>query len=144
MPRSSATPKQAYLPSTNILNTKWLSEEHVSMVSDFFPVPKNEEKIKFDKDNDIPYALVRTINAIRGTVDFDVEIFPAFDYAREKHTLSIEKISESVTKINFDSINSEKPSFELLCVCSNNDDGMAQCTFKGTEFLLLKVSYTNV
>lgn len=33
--------------------------------------------------------LVRRVECIRGVVDLDVEIFPAFDYARQEHTTEI-------------------------------------------------------
>lgn len=77
------TSKQQYLPSTNILLTKFLSDEGVGQISDFMPLPADKASDEF-----IPW-LVRKVEVIRGTLEFHMECAPAFDYARASHTTTI-------------------------------------------------------
>ncbi|ELR03377.1 hypothetical protein GMDG_06118 [Pseudogymnoascus destructans 20631-21] len=93
------TTKQQYLPSSNILQTRYIHEEGAMDLIDFFPRPKNT--IVLAKQKQLPFRetvivqdevkkwLVRRVECIRGYVDIDVEIFPAFDYARAEHTVEI-------------------------------------------------------
>ncbi|PMD32566.1 glycoside hydrolase family 15 protein [Hyaloscypha variabilis F] len=95
----SYTTKQQYLPSSNILQTRYIHEEGVVDLVDFFPRPKSTHVVtkatKATKQSSFREAvavqdelkkwLVRRVECIRGEVDLDVEIFPAFDYARGKH-----------------------------------------------------------
>ena len=81
-PSNDCTAKQSY--SGNILVTKFLSEMGVSHVTDFMPLPDPKTK------NSPFYPwLIRRLECVRGEVVFDVECFPAFDYARKKHTTKI-------------------------------------------------------
>ncbi|KAF4631159.1 hypothetical protein G7Y89_g6974 [Cudoniella acicularis] len=94
------TTKQQYLPSSNILQTRYIHEDGVVDLVDFFPRPKHLDVVaKLPKQ--MPYResisirdelkkwLVRRVECVRGTVDLDVEIFPAFDYARAEHQVEI-------------------------------------------------------
>jgi len=69
--------KQIYLPDTNVLLTRFLSEEGVSEVSDFMPV-EHEEQV---------HNLVRRVKTVRGDVSFRMLCAPRFDYARAGHTV---------------------------------------------------------
>ncbi|TKA63717.1 hypothetical protein B0A49_06953 [Cryomyces minteri] len=98
------TTKQQYLPSSNILQTRFLHEDGVLNLLDFFPRP-NTKSVHVDPSVDINGTtnrrpsldprtqlkkwLVRRVECIRGTVDFNVEVFPAFNYAQDKHTTEI-------------------------------------------------------
>ncbi|KAK2755562.1 hypothetical protein FQN54_006502 [Arachnomyces sp. PD_36] len=102
-PGAKATSKQKYLPYTNILDTKWIHENGVADVLDYFPVSKSKNSPARDKkwlsghcpcsgsEHSKPQlqnrhsALIRKIECVRGTMDMVVELFPAFDYAREQH-----------------------------------------------------------
>ncbi|TVY84218.1 Uncharacterized protein LSUE1_G001108 [Lachnellula suecica] len=152
----ACTTKQQYLPSSNILQTRYIHEEGVVDVVDFFPRP-NETRVLARSAKQMPYResvagreelkkwLVRRVECIRGEVDLvgpdgaggnmerypglfktfclqlaplacsllyeiiwpsdgitslgqmglqcqsptDVELFPAFDYARGEHTTEI-------------------------------------------------------
>jgi len=74
------TSKQFYWPDTNVLVTRFLSEDGVGEVRDFMPVARRTG----DLDR---RQIVRTVRAVRGTVTFDVECHPAFDYARAEHEI---------------------------------------------------------
>lgn len=63
--RSNVTQtKQQYLPSTNILATKFLSEEGVGQVDDYMPLPASKSDKTF-----LPW-LVRHVTTIRGVLSF--------------------------------------------------------------------------
>lgn len=90
------TVKQAYLPSSNVLSTKFLSEEGVAVVTDFLP---RQSEIKTTKP--LLFWLIRRVEVIRGRVPLRMECAPAFDYARAPHTTdilpdtSVEKTNQS-------------------------------------------------
>ena len=97
------TTKQQYLPSSNILQTTFMSEEGALRLTDLFPRPKQmtplealegEHRIENVVASDgqagpLKKWLVRRIECIRGQVDVDVNCLPAFNYARDHHSVSI-------------------------------------------------------
>ncbi|KAL2143501.1 hypothetical protein VTI28DRAFT_10357 [Corynascus sepedonium] len=96
----SCTTKQQYLPSSNILQTRYIHEDGVVDLVDFFPRPKNAKVIfKGPKQGayremtsvqeELKQWLVRRVECIRGRLQLDVELFPAFGYAAEPHTTTI-------------------------------------------------------
>jgi GH15 family glucan-1,4-alpha-glucosidase len=112
-PTYDAAAKQMY--SGNILITKFLSETGVSLVTDFMPLP--DPKLK--KSPFYPW-LVRRLECVRGEVVFNVECFPAFDYAREKHTTTYID-DEKGKRILFESPDSGL-NFELLWTLDETDE----------------------
>ncbi|KAK4705655.1 hypothetical protein P7C70_g539, partial [Phenoliferia sp. Uapishka_3] len=81
---TETTSKQQYIPSTNVLATKFLSDDGVGQIQDFMPLPSSKNG-KF-----LPW-LVRRVEVIRGTLPFHMECAPAFDYARAYHETVIEE-----------------------------------------------------
>lgn len=77
-PRQESTVKQFYWPDTNVLVTRFLSDQGVAEVHDFMPV--GEEVPERFRD-----ALVRHVKVVRGRVPLRVACHPAFDYARAPH-----------------------------------------------------------
>ena len=75
---------QLYLPDTNVLLTRFLSEEGVAELTDFMPVCVEDEQ----------QALVRQVRVIRGEVKFHMRCAPRFDYARASH--KVERTSEGI------------------------------------------------
>lgn len=75
--------KQMYLPDTNVLVTRFLSQGGVGEVVDFMPVPRKSGG--FTEEN--AHQIVRIARSVRGTVKFCLECFPAFDYARQPHQI---------------------------------------------------------
>ena len=81
-PLNYARSQQLYLPDTNVLLTRFLSPEGVAEVLDFMPI---EDELKERHD------LVRGVRVIRGRMRFEVDCRPAFDYARQKHEITVGK-----------------------------------------------------
>jgi GH15 family glucan-1,4-alpha-glucosidase len=69
--------KQIYLPDSNILLTRFLSEEGVAEISDFMTV----------EDGAAWHALVRRVKTVRGEIRFRMECSPRFDYGRSGHKI---------------------------------------------------------
>ena len=76
------TTKQFYWPETNVLVTRFLSEDGVGEVRDFMPVAGRA----YDPRQ---RQIIRTVRAVRGNVSFHIECYPAFDYARADHETEI-------------------------------------------------------
>lgn len=66
---------QLYLPDTNVLLTRFLSEEGVAELIDFMPVCVEHHE----------QSLVRQLRVIRGELRFRLVLAPRFDYARAHH-----------------------------------------------------------
>jgi GH15 family glucan-1,4-alpha-glucosidase len=73
---------QLYLPDTNVLLTRFLSPGGVAEVLDFMPILSRPGE---------RHQLVRNVRVVRGRMTFDVECRPAFDYAREGHSVFVGK-----------------------------------------------------
>jgi len=71
--------KQLYIPDTNILLSRFLSEEGVAEVSDFMPVEATEQA----------HNLVRRAKTVRGEIKYRMVCKPAFDYARATHQVEL-------------------------------------------------------
>jgi GH15 family glucan-1,4-alpha-glucosidase len=72
-----AARKQLYLPDTNVLLTRFLSDGGVAEVSDFMPV----------EDAGVAHNLVRRAKTVRGEVRFSMRCDPRFDYGRAAHAV---------------------------------------------------------
>ena len=81
-PLNYARSQQLYLPDTNVLLTRFLSSEGVAEVLDFMPIEAGPKE---------RHDLVRSIRVVRGSMRFEVDCRPAFDYARQRHTISLGK-----------------------------------------------------
>lgn len=68
--------KQMYLPDTNVLLTRFLSDAGVGEVSDFMPV----EEVA------CAHTLVRRAKTVRGEIRYRMICDPRFDYGRALHT----------------------------------------------------------
>lgn len=76
--------RQMYLPETNVLLTRFLSDEGVGEVTDFMPVQRRQKA-----GASYRHQIVRKVRAVRGSVHFRLECHPAFDYARAPHRLHL-------------------------------------------------------
>src|SRR5262249_49807391 len=70
--------KQFYLPSTNILVTRFLLADGLAELEDFMPVG-------IDPDSPWYRHLYRRIRCVRGSVRIRLTCSPAFDYGRQTH-----------------------------------------------------------
>jgi len=73
--------RQLYLPDTNILLTRFLSEEGVAELTDYMPIGVAAEQ---------PNEIVRTVSVIRGEVRFRLECKPRFNYAMVGHSVQVQ------------------------------------------------------
>jgi GH15 family glucan-1,4-alpha-glucosidase len=69
--------KQLYLPDTAILVTRFLTADGVGEVTDYMPVTSQTPSSR--------HRLIRELRCVRGSIEFDIEIAPRFDYGRQKH-----------------------------------------------------------
>lgn len=69
--------KQLYFPDTNMLLTRFLSDDGVAEISDFMPI----EHLGHCHD------LVRRVKVVRGEITLRMICAPRFDYGRAKHTV---------------------------------------------------------
>ena len=77
----NVTCRQLYLPDTNILITRFMTEEGVSEVMDFMPLGPSDENYHG--------RVIRIAKVVRGTMSLKLECTPAFDYGRADHTVEI-------------------------------------------------------
>src|SRR5919112_1171836 len=79
--RGDYTTTQMYLPDTAVLVTRFSTEAGAGEVVDFMPpagtTATNEHRI------------VRMVRCIRGTMKFDIEVAPRFDYGRAPHEMHL-------------------------------------------------------
>jgi GH15 family glucan-1,4-alpha-glucosidase len=80
-PCDKARRKQFYWPATNVLITRFQSENGVGEIVDFMPIPT--------ADHPTPDQIVRQVKVSRGEMTFDLVCEPAFDYARSEHETTL-------------------------------------------------------
>ncbi|MFF3325650.1 glycoside hydrolase family 15 protein [Streptomyces sp. NPDC002889] len=73
--------KQLYLPDTAILVTRFMTEAGAGEVVDFMPVTGHTATDR--------HRLVRMLRCVRGSMTFEIDIAPRFDYGRKPHKLHI-------------------------------------------------------
>ncbi|MER5956968.1 glycoside hydrolase family 15 protein [Streptomyces sp. NPDC056121] len=76
-----ARTKQFYFPDTNVLITRFFTEEGVGEVQDFMPVCCD------GSGEGCRHRLIRRVVCVRGTVPFRSLIAPRFNYGADPHTL---------------------------------------------------------
>lgn len=69
--------KQLYLPDTNVLLTRFLSDQGVAEITDFMPVKEEENNC----------TLIRRVTTVKGKIQIKMRCNPRFDYARAGHSL---------------------------------------------------------
>jgi GH15 family glucan-1,4-alpha-glucosidase len=74
--------QQLYLPGTNVLLTRFITPQGVAEVLDFMPI---------EDDRELRHDLIRDIRVIMGRIPIDIDCRPAFDYARQDHTIEFVK-----------------------------------------------------
>jgi GH15 family glucan-1,4-alpha-glucosidase len=79
----AVTYKQFYWPDTNVLITRFLAPNGAAELTDFMPIEKESPDRKHE------HQLIRRVTVVRGSIEFLMECYPAFDYARAEHTTEI-------------------------------------------------------
>ncbi|PDW00858.1 glycoside hydrolase family 15 protein [Candidatus Chloroploca asiatica] len=72
--------KQFYWPDTNVLVTRFYCAEGVGEVVDFMPVGRAAS-------SEHVHQVIRRVGVVRGTMRFRMRCAPAFNYARDAHTM---------------------------------------------------------
>nr|WP_228840613.1 glycoside hydrolase family 15 protein [Candidatus Protochlamydia phocaeensis] len=112
--------KQMYLPDTNVLLTRFLSDEGIGEILDFMPV------FEGCKDN----LLIRRVKSIKGEMTYVMRCQPRFNYGRTSH--DIFKTDHSLIFV------SETKEFKLRLTSTvplsiRQGDGYAEFTLKAGE-----------
>lgn len=68
--------KQFYWPETNVLVTRFMHDMGVAELFDFMPVSNGKHA---------PRRLIRRVNQVRGSMEFNLECVPAFNFGRDAH-----------------------------------------------------------
>ncbi|KAF8830428.1 hypothetical protein HHX47_DHR2000866 [Lentinula edodes] len=113
-PTVAFSTKQNYLPSSNILQTKFLNEKGVVSVTDFLP---RQARGTAASNKPLLHWLVRRVEVIRGRMPILVQCAPAFNYARSSHTTTIvEDGSSSLSQQQKAVFVSDALTLDLRCV----------------------------
>ncbi len=75
--------KQLYMPGTAMLITRFMTDEGVGEVTDFMPIIEGKPTDR--------HRLVRHLRVARGTMQFEMDLQPRFDYGRAKHKVEVTK-----------------------------------------------------
>jgi len=104
---SDATSKQHYWPDTNVLMTRFLSEEGIGQVIDFMPVMQANKPHSYKYQKNEPAVpnvtggtkrvnwIVRKLQCVHGSMCFRVKCSPSFNFARDDHTAEVISKSDS-------------------------------------------------
>lgn len=123
--------KQLYLPNTNVLVTRFFSDDGIAELIDFMPVTSNEGK----------GAIIRMIKTVRGNINYQLHCAPRFDYARGKHFL----FQEMDTSILFQPEDPKFPDMRLagsMHLFKDKDDVVSNFCLNEDEsaFFILEAS----
>ncbi len=77
---ASAKTRQFYFPDTNVLITRFFTEDGVGEVQDFMPITGDPREVG-------RHRLIRRTMCVRGSIPFRARVAPRFDYARQPHTV---------------------------------------------------------
>eukprot|EP00834_Sanchytrium_tribonematis_P003989 NODE_176_length_14102_cov_0.889595.p1 type:complete len:660 gc:universal NODE_176_length_14102_cov_0.889595:4627-6606(+) len=82
------TVKQRYLPGTNTLATRWLTNQCAVELMDLFVIPTHAmHQLQIPDYED--WMILRQVQVTRGTSVIEIDCIPAFNYARQTHTTQI-------------------------------------------------------
>jgi GH15 family glucan-1,4-alpha-glucosidase len=114
-----ARSKQFYFPDTNVLITRFFTEDGVGEVQDFMPITGDPREAG-------RHRLVRRVLCVRGSISFRARVAPRFDYGRQPHTV---RLAERATLFE-----SEALSLALTATVPIEHDGLdATAEFKLLE-----------
>jgi GH15 family glucan-1,4-alpha-glucosidase len=75
-----AKTKQFYFPDTNVLITRFFTDDGVGEIQDFMPITGEPAEAG-------RHRLIRRTMCVRGSIPFRARVAPRFDYARQPHTV---------------------------------------------------------
>lgn len=118
-----STTKQLYLPDSNVLLTRFLSEEGVAEISDFMHL----------SEEGADGVLIRRVKTVHGDIKFKMQCAPRFDYSRREHTLLIDKDGY---RAYFDCIDSTQPDLYVhstVRMKQHEQDAVAEFTLRAGQ-----------
>ncbi len=74
--------QQIYLPETNVLITRFLLPDGVAEITDFMPIKQASTAAH-------QHHIIRSVAVVRGSLSLDLTCRPAFNYARDSHTVHL-------------------------------------------------------
>ena len=114
---ATSSHKQLYLPDTNVLLTRFLSDQGVAEVSDLMPLEED--------GHGHAHNLVRRVKTVRGEITFRMVCEPRFDYGRATH-----RVMQTYDGILFVSDGPDKTALRLCTeVPVRIEDGAAVAEF---------------
>ena len=123
--------KQLYLPDTNVLLTRFLSDEGIGEITDFMPVQE------LDRGNE----LIRRIMTVKGKITYRLFCSPRFDYAASSH--EIEQINHNEIIFNCKDLGIKLRLKSNIPLKIKGKDCLVEFTLKAGEsadFVLLLIS----
>ncbi|HZF87027.1 glycoside hydrolase family 15 protein [Streptomyces sp.] len=78
-----ARTRQFYFPDTNVLITRFFTEDGVGEVQDFMPI--RDERAEAER-----HRLIRRVVCVRGSALFRARVAPRFDFGAQPHTLRMD------------------------------------------------------
>ncbi|KAJ2920788.1 hypothetical protein H1R20_g16305, partial [Candolleomyces eurysporus] len=89
-PLEPFTTKQNYLPSSNVLQTKFMNDAGVVSVTDFLPRSPLAPKSSLARPTKpLLQWLIRRVECVRGRLPVQMQCAPAFNYARDAHVTTL-------------------------------------------------------
>lgn len=121
--------KQLYLPDTNILLTRFLSDDGIAELTDFMPVQA------LNRGNE----LVRRLIAVHGKLTFTLQCSPRFNYASSPHT--VEKVNDMELIFTCKDIDMKIRLRSTVKLDVKDNDGVAEFTLAPGEQADFILSY---
>lgn len=123
--------KQLYLPNTNILLTRFLSDDGIGELTDFMPVQA------VNRGNE----LIRRVTSLQGKITYHLSCAPRFDYARAAHTIEI--VSEKELIITCEALNQKIRFKSTVLLTAEQDNIIAEFTLDTGETADFILSYVD-
>lgn len=89
-PKRSTVSKQNYRAASNILQTKWIDENGVVDLTDFFALSKYNKVLREKWSGS---TLVRKLDCVRGHMSIDIELCPRPAYAQDKGSMRCSQVN---------------------------------------------------
>lgn len=83
----TANVKQMYIPDTNVLLTRFMTQDGVCELIDFMPV--REESADAHSETPLPNCIIRVAKIVFGRMTLKVRCDPRFDYASGEHEAQV-------------------------------------------------------
>lgn len=128
--RDNSKRKQMYFPDTNVLLTRFLETHGVGEIVDFMPV----ETVHVRNE------LIRVVTCVHGSLEFEMECRPRFDYARSRHRIQVES-DYAVIFHNTDNPHDRVRLLSSVPMAVRDDDVSARFSLRTSEKAYFMLEY---